>query len=352
MTVTKLSLTAFALLGASALATRAFAQAPGAPPAAGAPAAAPAMTFDNMDPKVKTFANLGTVEGSENICQAADGSLFVTLINVSKLMKVDPAGKVSEFASVPNAANMLGVGCGDNEIVAITFGKTFRGTPAVPATATAPAVPARPNNFDDNDVHAWVYDLSGKVVSDVPIPKGMGLNGFAYGGKPGIYYGGNSGRPEIDLINTRTKTATVWYDAKEYSGPPPVPPAGRPIAINGLRVANGWVYFRGIKPSSNPAVPGIYRIQIGADGKPTGTPKTIQEGLATDDFGVAADGSVILPSGRTIYKITTDGVQTKIADPAVGGPSLIVSKDGKTAYWPTRVAGTTTEQRVLTVAIP
>jgi hypothetical protein len=61
---------------------------------------------------------------------------------------------------------------------------------------------------------------------------------------------------------------------------------------------------------------------------------------------------VILPSGRTIYKITTDGVQTKIADPAVGGPSLIVSKDGKTAYWPTRVAGTTTEQRVLTVAIP
>ena len=117
MTVTKLSLTAFALLGASALATPAFAQAPGAPPAAGAPAAVPAMTFDNMDPKVKTFANLGTVEGSENICQAADGSLFVTLINVSKLMKVDPAGKVSEFARVPNAANMLGVGCGDNEIV-------------------------------------------------------------------------------------------------------------------------------------------------------------------------------------------------------------------------------------------
>ena len=96
MTATRLSLVALALLSGSALATSAFAQAPAAPPAAGAPAAAPAapaITFDNMDPKVKTFANLGTVEGSENICQAADGSLFVTLINVSKLMKVLPTAR-------------------------------------------------------------------------------------------------------------------------------------------------------------------------------------------------------------------------------------------------------------------
>jgi hypothetical protein len=99
-------------------------------------------------------------------------------------------------------------------------------------------------------------------------------------------------------------------------------------------------------------VPGIYRIAVGADGKPSGSPQTIQEGLATDDFGVAPDGSVILPSGTTIYKITAAGVQTKIADPAVGGPSLTVSKDGKTAYWPTRVAGTATMQRLLSVAIP
>ena len=145
MNATRLSLTALALLGASALAISAFAAAPAAPPAAGAPAAAapaaPAITFDNMDTKVKTFADLKTVEGSENICQAADGSMFVTLINVSKLLKVSADGKtVTEFAA-PKAANMLGVGCGsDPEVVAITFGKTFRGTAAVAATATTPAV--------------------------------------------------------------------------------------------------------------------------------------------------------------------------------------------------------------------
>ena len=119
---------------------------------------------------------------------------------------------MTEFAA-PKAANMLGVGCGiDPEVVTVTFGKTFRGTPAVAATATAPAVPATPNNFADNDVHAWVYDLSGKQLADIAIPKGMGLNGFdAAGGQ--LYYGGNSGTPEIDLLNTKTKTATVWYDA-------------------------------------------------------------------------------------------------------------------------------------------
>src|SRR6476620_1346560 len=190
MKVMKLSLTAALLVGASAFATAAFAQAPAAPPAAGAPAAgapaagaapaAPVITFDNMDMKIKTYSNLGTVEATENICQAADGSLFVSLINVSKVMKVDPAGKATEFASVPGTANLLGVGCGsDPEVAAVVFGKTFRGTPAVPATATAPAVPAGPNNFADNDVHVDVYDLSRKETAYIPLPKGMGLNGWA-----------------------------------------------------------------------------------------------------------------------------------------------------------------------------
>ena len=90
-------------------------------------------------------------------------------------------------------------------------------------------------------------------------------------------------------------------------------------------------------------MPGIYRIQVGPDGKPMGTPQTIQEGLATDDFDVAPDGSVILPERHdALQGHGTAGVQTKLADPVVGGPSLVVSKDGKTAYWPTRVAGTTT----------
>jgi hypothetical protein len=343
MKANHLTLTALALLGASALAGTAFAAAP----------AAPAVTFDNMNSAAKTFASLGTAEGSENICQAADGSLFVTLINVSKLLKVTPDGKVSEFAA-PKAANMLGVGCGnDPEVVVVTFGKTFRGTPAVAATATTPAVPATPNNFNDNDVHAWVYDLSGKLIKDIAIPKGMGINGFdAAGGQ--IYYGGNSGKPEIVRLDTKTGMATTWYDAKNYAGPPPVPPAGPPIAINGVRFANGWVYFRGIKPGSNPAISGLYRIQVGPNGQPMGTPQELFAvmGVGIDDFDVGPDGSAYFPSGTTLYKVTPAGVQTKLAEMIVGGPSLVVSRDGKTVYWPTRVGGGQTTQRVLSFTLP
>jgi hypothetical protein len=361
MKAKNLSLTALAIVGVSAFAASAFAAAPAAPaapgaPAAGAPAtAAPAVTFENMNPTVKTFADLKTIEGTENICQAADGSLFVTLINVNKLLKVSPDGKtVTEFASVPTAANMLGVGCGnDPEVVAIVFNKTFRGTPAVAATATTPAVPATPNNFNDNDVHAIVYDLAGKQVKDIAVPKGFGINGFdAAGG--GIYYGGNSGKPEVVKLDSKTGMVTAWYDAKDYAGPPPVPPAGPPIAINGVRFANGWVYFRGLKPGSSPAIAGLYRIQVGPNGQPMGTPQELFAvmGVGIDDFDVGPDGSAYFPSGTTLYKVTTAGVQTKLAENIVGGPSLVVGKDGKTLYWPTRVGGGQTIQRVLQFTLP
>src|SRR5262245_24057750 len=223
MRMTNLTLTALVLLGASAFATSAFAAAPAAPatgaPAAGAPAApaAPAVTFDNMNSAAKTFATLN-IDGTENICQVSDGAIFVTTIDTKILWKITPDGKASQFATVPGAANMLGVGCGnDPEVVAIVFNKTFRGTPAVAATATTPAVPAVPGSFNDNDVHAMVYDLSGKLVKDIAITKGFGINGFdAAGG--GLYYGGNSGKPEIVRLDTKTGMATTWYDAKDYTG--------------------------------------------------------------------------------------------------------------------------------------
>jgi hypothetical protein len=352
MKANSLMLSTVALLGGSLLATAAFAAAPAAPPAGGAPAAAapaaPAVNFDTMNKSVRTFATLN-LDGTENICQAADGSLFVTTIDTKILWKITPDGKAAEFAKVPGAANMLGVGCGnDPEVVAVVFNKTFRGTPAVPATATTPAVPATPNNFADNDVHAMVYDLSGKLVKDIAVPKGFGINGFdAAGG--GIYYGGNSGKPEIVRLDTKTGMATSWFDAKDYG-----PPGGTGIGINGVRFANGWVYFRGVKPGSNPAIAGLYRIQVGANGQPMGTPQELFAvmGVGIDDFDVGPDGSAYFPSGTTLYKVATNGTQTKLAEMIVGGPSLVVSRDGRTVYWPTRVGGGQTVQRVLAFTLP
>jgi len=111
-----------------------------------------------------------------------------------------------------------------------------------------------------------------------------------------------------------------------------------------VRSHDGWVYF------ASPAKMGIYRIQIGSDGGPQGTPVTVEEGVRPDDFDVAADGSVYFPSGPVLYKVAATGEVTKHADPIQGGPSAVVSANQQWVYWPTR--GGDNPQRLMRVAIP
>jgi hypothetical protein len=337
-------LTAAAFAAVSALATSAFAQAPAAPPAAGAPAAAPAAPAAPapLDPKVKVFATLPTADTTENICMQKDGTIYVSQIDTKKILKVSADGKtVTEFAAAPaTMAHLLNPVCGDNEIAAIVYGKTFRGTPAVAATATAPAVPAGPLHFDDTDTHIYVYDLTGKMISDIAGSKGDGFNGMAYSGTPGIYYAGNSATGSIALVDTKAKKISVWWSDASFNGG-----TNSPIAINGLRVKAGWVYF------SAPNKKGLWKIQIGADGKPSGQAIKLEDSVNADDFDVAANGDIYFPAGTILYREpAAGGDPVKVADPIVGGPSALIAADGKSVLWPTR--GGTANQRILQVAIP
>jgi hypothetical protein len=227
----------------------------------------------------------------------------------------------------------------------VVYGKTFRGTPAVAATATTPAVPAGPLHFDDTDTHIYVYDATGKMTADIPADKGIGLNGLAYSGTPGLYYATNSNGGDIYTVDTKAKKIALWFKDDSF-GPAP----GAPIGLNGVRAKNGWVYVsvgtQGMHPKR-----GVYRIQIGPDGKPMGGAVKIEDSIAVDDFDVAANGDVYFPAGTILYKVaSTGGDPVKVADPIQGGPSALVSRDGKFAIWPTR--GGTANQRVLRVAIP
>jgi hypothetical protein len=336
----RMTVPALALLGASAFAVNALAQA--APSAGTAPAAAPAVPAAPapLDQKVKVFATLPTPDATENICQQADGSLYVSVIDQKKILKITPDGKVSEFASAPMMMHVLGLGCGDNEVAALFYGKTFRGTPAVAATATTPAVPAGPLHFDNTDTHIYVYDLSGKMTADIAAQKGDGFNGFAYSGTPGLYYAGNSSNGSISTVDTKAKKIATWWSDPSFG------PAGTSaIGINGVRVRNGWVYM------SAPTKKGLWKVQIGADGKPMGNPVKIEDAVNADDFDVAANGEVYFPAGTILYRAPASGGDpVKVADPIQGGPSLVVARDGKSVFWPTR--GGTANQRVLQVATP
>lgn len=288
-----------------------------------APAAAP------ESPAVKTFATLPSAAATENLCQSADGSTFVTLIDDHKLLKVDAAGAVSEFAA-PAAANLLGVACGDNQVATVAFGKTFR--------KPNPAGQGAILDFTDTDTHVIVYDQAGKVSADIAAKKGLGFNGLAYAGR-GIYYATDSAGGGIYRIDTAAKSIDLWYNDEAS-----MPTKDVVIGLNGIKVKNGWVYV-----SSFPRN-GVFKVQLGADGKPQGGLVKVEEGVRVDDFDVAADGTLYFTTGPVLYRVSAAGDVTKLAEPVQGGPSAWVSSDGKWVYWPTR--GGTAPQRLVRVALP
>ncbi len=310
----RIQMAAVALIGASALATTAWGQ------------AAP------EDSKVETFATLPSAEGTENICQQADGSLYVTIINQAQLLKIAPDGTVSEFAKAPNMMHFLGAGCGDGQIATIAYGKTFR--------KPNPSGQGNILDFSDTDTHVLMYDLSGKQTADIAVP-GAGLNGLDYAGG-GIYFSTDSSGGRIYRIDAASKTADVWFNDDKFG---PVAGGPLPIGVNGARAVAGYVYF-----SSFAGNAGIYKVKIGDDGKPQGDAVAVEEGVRADDFDVAPDGSVYFPSGTSLYKVAAGSTEaTKFADPIQGGPSAWVSPDGKFVYWPTR--GGTANQRICRIAL-
>jgi sugar lactone lactonase YvrE len=289
-------------------------------------------------------AALPSNDATENLCQQADGSFYVTQIEAKKVIKVGADNKVSEFASAPMMAEILGAGCGDNENAFVVYGKSFRGPATPPPAPGAPA--AAPNfSFADTDTHVYVYDLTGKMTADIAAQKGQGFNGLTYSGTSGLYYAANSNAGEIYAVDTKAKKITLWWKDDSFA-----PVTGAPIAINGIKVSGGWVYFSDGTLGQAPKR-GVYKLQIGPDGKPMGSPVKIEDTVAVDDFAVGADGAVYFPAGTSLYKVAAaGGTVTKIADPIAGGPSAVVSRDGKYVYWSTR--GGNANQRLVRVAIP
>ena len=287
------------------------------------PAPAPPPVAPSVEsPAAQTFATLPSSLPTENICQQADGSIYVTLIDDKKVVRVDSNGKVSDFARIPTATGLLGVACGDGEIAVGAFTKTFRGIP---------------KRYSDTGTHIMVYDLAGVLKKDIIGVKSAGINGLAPGGK-GIYYGGDSASGTIYRIDTATGTMSPWFKDDRFA-----PDTDAGAGINGVKAKNGWLYFSG------PVMNGLYKIKIGPSGKPQGGLVPVELGIRVDDFDVASDGSVYFPAGGIFYKVSANGVVTPIAYPIQGGPSAIVDNNGKWVYWSTR--GGTGPQRLMRIAL-
>jgi hypothetical protein len=221
--------------------------------------------------------------------------------------------------------------CGDNEIAVVYYGKTFR--------QPNPSGQGNILTFGDTETHVVVYDMAGKELADIPVQKGIGLNGFDSAGG-GVYYAGDSNSGGVYKVDTKAKTVALWHKDDALG-----PSQAITIGINGVRYHNGWVYY------ASAAKMGIYKIQVGANGMPQGMAVKVEEGIRPDDFDVAPNGDVYFPAGTILYKVAAAGGEpVKFVEPIQGGPSAYVSPDGKWVYWPTR--GGTAPQRVVRVAIP
>jgi sugar lactone lactonase YvrE len=218
--------------------------------------------------------------------------------------------------------DFVGIGCGPNQIAVIALANGF----------------AAPSSWANSGTHVLVYDLTGKQLADIAAPMGAGFNDLVYDGK-GIYYAADSAGGGVFSVDVANKKIALWYyDAKFAPNP-----AGS-TAANGVRYRNGWVYF-----SSGP-LNGMFKIQVGPDGKPMGSAVAVETGIRPDNGDVTADGSFYVPSGTTLYKVSPAGDVTKFADPIQGAATALVSTDGKWLYLPTR--GGTDNQRVVRLALP
>jgi hypothetical protein len=323
------TLIAIALVAVPAFAAVGHAQAPSTPalPGAAAPAAPPA-----ENPAVKTFATLPISGATDDICQSPDGTIYVTVIDEHKILKVTAEGRIGPFANPAGAMHLMGIACPtNNEIVAIAYDKPFHR----PAAAGAAAV----LDFSDTASHVLVFDAAGKPTADVKLPANVALNGVSGTGN-GVYFAADSNSGSIYRVDIAARRGELWFKDDAYG-----PTAAVAVGINGIKVRKDWVYF------SAPARMGLYRIQVASDGKPQGMPVRIEEGLRVDDFDVAANGDAYFPVGTTLYKAAAAGGDpAKFMDPVPGGAAALVSSDQKWVYWPTR--GGAGDQRIVRAAIP
>ena len=292
--------------------------------------------------KIETVAILPSAD-TENLCGTSDGSIYVTGLDDKVLWKVSPAGHVEKFFEWPSVAALIGVAATSNGVAVGAFERPFRrpapaggGRPPAPTAAPGTAQAGGPD-FSDVGSEILVLDKTGKLTATIRGQKGQAFNGITPAGD-GKYLVADSNASTLWQVDPARKRIEPWLKGDALA------PAG-PVSVgaNGIKVHDGWVY---VSVTSRSA---IYRVQIGADGRPRGSLTVFAQGLRLDDFDVAKDGTMYAPSGNTLYKISPKGEVSKFLENVSGGPAALVSRDGKWLYWITR--GGSGPQRLLRVAI-
>jgi hypothetical protein len=307
------------------------AAAPVDPPAPGAPGE-PAPDAPATPPTLATFATLPTGGATESLCQSPDGTIYVTLLDEHRILKVATDGAVSQFADPPGVMHVLGIACPiDDEIAAVVYTKTFR--------RAAPAAPGG-LDFSDTGSRVVIFDGAGRTTAEIAPAANVALNGIA-AAERGIYFAADSNSGAVYRIDVDEKRAEAWFKHDGFG-----PTRSSAIGLDGIKVRDDWVYF------SSASAMGIYRIWLAPDGKPRGALATLAEGLAFSDFDVAPNGDVYAPAGTALHKVAAPGGgPLRYIDPIPPAAAAMVSRDGKWLYLLTSEPGGA-NRRIMRAALP
>ena len=273
----------------------------------------------------ETVATLPAAD-TENLTETADGSIYVTTMDAKTVYKVTPDRRVEKFATLPSVAYVIGIANEGDGFVLTTCERMFR----------RPGAAGQPPQIDFSDAGTQVLllDKTGKITATIPGPKGSFFNGITPAGtRRGVYLIADSNGDTIWQVDARTRRLEPWL-----KDPLLAPNESVRIGANGIKAQNGSVYIN--------ARGTMYRVQIGSDGKPKGGLTVVAQGIRTDDFAVANDGTIYLTS---MTKISPAGQVSPFLERVPTGPAMIVSRDQKWLYWSTR--GSDPQQRLLRIAI-
>jgi hypothetical protein len=264
---------------------------------------------------------------TENLFEAPDGSIYITGMDAKVVWKVTPDRRVDTFATVPSVAFVVGVASTGDGFALTAFGRPFR----------RPGAAGQPPQIDFSDIDTQIIllDKTGKVTASIPGQKAQAFNGITPAGtRGGIYLVADSNAGTIWQVDAGRKRIELWLKDDLLA-----PTEAARVGANGIKVHDGWVYV-----SSRGT---MYRVQMGPDGRPRRTLSVFAQGIRTDDFDIAKDGTIYLSS---MTKISPRGEVSPFREKVPPGPAVMVSRDGKWLYWPTR--GADAPQRLLRTAIP
>jgi sugar lactone lactonase YvrE len=285
--------------------------------------------------KMETVAILPSSGYTESLCQTPDGSIYVTGIDDRVIWKVSPNGQVEKFASTP--AHIMVPLVTKDGFIATARQRTAPHFPATGNFSTA----MRVDYSADVGPEILVLDKAGKVTDTIPGPKGAYLNGIADAGH-GFYVIADSAGPTVWRLDLAKKRIEPWFKDELLSAP-----AGASINVagNGIKVHGGWVY---VGVSGREA---IYRVRMDSQGRPKGALTLFAKGFRPDDFDITRDGTIYVPNGTSLFRVSPAGEVSNFLDGAGFSAAAMISLDGKWVYWPTR-DGRAKPQRLLRAAIP